>query len=109
MIPESFDEIISQLKRPLEFASKNSFANLFHLRDLESTINSLIDRAVSFLSHQSSAVSHRNNLIKIKDLFSGFDSLSLPEKKERLKTAKVLIEKLYEEESRGQVKPNIIH
>ena len=94
MIPESFDEIISQLKRPLEFASKNSFANLSHLRDLESTFNSLIDRAVSFLSHQSSAVSHQNNLIKIKDLFSGFDSLSLPEKKERLKTAQNLLESL---------------
>ncbi|HLA48051.1 MAG TPA: hypothetical protein VJ084_02360, partial [Nitrospinota bacterium] len=90
----TLDEIISQLKRSLEFASKNSFANLSHLRDLESAINSLIDRAVSFLSHQSSAVSHQNNLIKIKDLFSGFDSLSLPEKKERLKTAQNLLESL---------------
>ena len=94
MIPESFDEIISQLKRPLEFASKNSFANLSHLRDLESTINSLIDRAVSFLSHQSSAVSNQQNLIKIKDLFSGFDLLSLNEKKERLKAAQELLESL---------------
>ena len=94
MIPESFDEIISQLKRPLEFASKNSFANLSHLRDLESTINSLIDKAVSFLSHQSSAVSNQQNLIKIKDLFSGFDLLSLNEKKERLKTAQELLESL---------------
>ncbi|MBI3584705.1 MAG: ATP-dependent DNA helicase RecG [Nitrospinae bacterium] len=90
----SLDEIISQLKRPLEFASKNSFANLSHLRDLESTINSLIDRAVSFLSHQSSAVSNQQNLIKIKDLFSGFDLLSLNEKKERLKTAQNLLESL---------------
>lgn len=98
----SLDEIISQLKRPLEFASKNSFANLPHLHDLESTINSLIDKAVSFLNHQSSTPStslrtgsiNQQNLIKIKDLLSGFDLLSLNEKKERLKAAQNLLSKI---------------
>ncbi len=104
----SLDEIISQLKRPLEFASKNSFANLSHLRDLESTINSLIDRAVSFLSHQSSAVSNQKNLIKIKDLFSGFDSLSLNEKKERLKAAQNLLSKM-QDTDKSQRPSSIVH
>jgi ATP-dependent DNA helicase RecG len=89
-----FDEIISQIKRPLEFASKNNFANLSHIRDLESTINSHIERAVSLLSHQQSAVSNQNNLARIKELFSGFDSLSLTEKKEHIKTAQELLTNL---------------
>lgn len=112
MIPESFDEIILKIKKPVEFASKNSFANITALRDLESTVNTQIDSALSFLALQPLAPStslraglslqSKQILVEIKENFKGFDSLSLSEKKERLNTAKVLIEKLYKEESRGQ-------
>ena len=100
----SLDEIISQLKRPLEFAAKNSFANLSHLRDLESTVNAQIDNALSFLSLQPSAFSLqlKQLLVEIKENFKGFDSLSLSEKKDRLKTAQELLESLM------QINENVI-
>ncbi len=96
MIPESFDEIISHLKRPVEFASKDSFAHLNTIRDLESAIVKQIDKAISLISSHHPAVSHRFKqiLYEIKENFKGFDSLSLTEKKERLKAAQNLLESL---------------
>ncbi|MEK6546086.1 MAG: OB-fold nucleic acid binding domain-containing protein, partial [Nitrospinota bacterium] len=106
MIPESFDEIILKIKKPVEFASKNSFANITALRDLESTVNTQIDSALSFLALQPLAPStslrtglslqSKQILVEIKENFKGFDSLNLPEKKERLKTAQNLLNKIAE-------------
>ena len=102
MIPESFDEIILKIKKPVEFASKNSFANITALRDLESTVNQYVDKAISLLSLQPSALSLQQHLNKIKDLFSGFDSLNLSEKEERLKTAQTLLNRIEGSGVRGQ-------
>jgi len=102
LIPESFDEIILKIKKPVEFASKNSFANITALRDLESTVNQYVDKAISLLSLQPSALSLQQNLNKIKDLFSGFDSLNLSEKEERLKTAQTLLNRIEGSGVRGQ-------
>ncbi|MBI3813330.1 MAG: hypothetical protein HY279_02540, partial [Nitrospinae bacterium] len=106
MIPESFDEIISHLKRPIEFASKDSFAHLNTIRDLESAINAQIEKAISFLALQPSVLRQaqdrlfslqpKQTLMEIKENFKGFDSLSLPEKKERLKTAQNLLNTIKE-------------
>jgi ATP-dependent DNA helicase RecG len=106
LIPESFDEIILKIKKPVEFASKNSFANITALRDLESTVNTQIDSALSFLALQPLAPStslrtglslqSKQILVEIKENFKGFDSLNLPEKKERLKTAQNLLNKIAE-------------
>jgi ATP-dependent DNA helicase RecG len=93
---KSFDEIISHLKRPIEFASKDSFAHLNNVRDLESAINAQIERAISFLALQPSALSlqPKQTLIEIKENFKGFDSLSLSDKKDRLKAARILLNKM---------------
>ena len=107
MIPESFDEIILKIKKPVEFASKNSFANITALRDLESTVNQYVDKAISLLSLQPSALSLQQNLNKIKDLFSGFDSLNLSEKEERLKTAQTLLNRIEGSGVRGQKLKNM--
>src|SRR3989304_2981663 len=101
-ITEILDEIILKIKKPVEFASKNSFANITALRDLESTVNQYVDKAISLLSLQPSALSLQQNLNKIKDLFSGFDSLNLSEKEERLKTAQTLLNRIEGSGVRGQ-------
>jgi ATP-dependent DNA helicase RecG len=92
----NLNEIIVRLKRPIEFASKSSFAHLTNIRDLESTINLHIDLAISTINHQQTTSDHQAKqiLMEVKENFKGFDLFAISEKKERLKRAQTLLERL---------------
>lgn len=84
-----FDEIISSIEKPLLFASKNSFAHLPNIKGLESTIRQIISKA----DQASIPVHQRESVHKIADTLSGFDSMSLEEKKDKVSRAiEILLE-----------------
>lgn len=69
-------EGLSAIKKPLEFASKNSFSNLPRVRDLGSLIPSVIETSLSLPS-----LSENNLLKELQEKFTGFDRLTADGKK----------------------------
>lgn len=85
-----FEEIISSIEKPLLFASKNSFAHLPNIKGLESTIRQIISKA----DQTSISVHQRESIHIIADTLSGFDSMSLEEKKDRMLKAIGILDEL---------------
>jgi ATP-dependent DNA helicase RecG len=77
---EKIDEIISAIKKPLIFASKNQFANLGTVKDMESHISKLTKEALTLSLEQQVRVVFQNILTR----FDRFDSLDSGMKKERI-------------------------
>lgn len=84
------EEILNSIERPLMFASKNSFSHLPNIKGLESTIQKIADGS------QQSAVNSENKikLSTLTQIFQGFDSLLLDEKKARIMEALRVVEEL---------------
>ena len=76
-------EILEAFLKPLRFASKDGFQHLGSLKSVEPLISSLTAEALS-LQLPSEA---RSGIQKLRELFSGFDSLDAPLKKERIERA----------------------
>ncbi len=75
---DALNNIIS-IKKPIEYASKNSFANIHKIKDLNSFIPSMVDMVIPFTKDDI-----RRRLLEIKKDFLSFDSMSLREKKSLL-------------------------
>lgn len=80
-------EIIDRIKKPLDFAARDDFANLKNLAGLETFMKSRIDelRRAGFVS---------NGLDELGALFEGFDNLAPDEKRGRLMAAQDMLSRM---------------
>lgn len=99
------DEIISSIEKPLLFASKHSFAHLPNIKGLESTIRQIISKA----DQASIPVHQRESIHKIADTLSGFDSMSLEEKKDKVSRAIEMLLKVRSQSPIHQFPDSPIH
>ncbi len=74
------EHIVQAIRKPLQFASKNGFANLPQVKDLERLISGLGHKALSLELDPSQKQLFRELL----EVFSGFERASMEEKKERI-------------------------
>jgi len=79
--------ILDRIKRPLSFASKDGFAHIKSLAALESFMRAQLEAL-------RKVCQGRSEPDELEKLFSGFDSLLLEQKKERILRAVALIESL---------------
>lgn len=75
-----FEEILNSIERPLLFASKNSFSHLPNIKGLESTIQQITAKT----NHLDLIQHKREKLLRITEALEGFESMSLPDKKESI-------------------------
>ncbi|MBI3753459.1 MAG: ATP-dependent DNA helicase RecG [Deltaproteobacteria bacterium] len=80
---DPFPQIISNLLKPLTFASKDNFAHLSAVRDIEALVKRLCQQAISL----SITANEREKITGIQNIFSGFDAIALDKKRERIKRA----------------------
>jgi len=85
-----FSQIISNLLKPLCFASKDNFAHLAAIKDVEALIQNLCGQALA-LSIPEKGI---RGVKDIKDMFEGFDMLALDKKKEKIKKALEIIQEV---------------
>jgi len=74
------EHIVQAITKPLQFASKNGFANLPQVKGLERLISDLGHKALSLELDPSQKQLFRELL----EVFSGFERVSMEEKKERV-------------------------
>ncbi len=72
--------IVQAITKPLNFASKNDFANLPQIKGLEKLIEGLGHQALSLELAQS----QKRLIQELLEIFSGFEGSSMEEKKERI-------------------------
>ncbi len=89
--------IMDSLTRPILFASRNNFARINTIRDLESLVERLCSEAMSMGLPEDM----NTRLRELRALFRGFDSLEVDIKKERLLVAVEMIEGIHR--SKGTV------
>jgi len=82
-------ENLLAIKKPIEYASRNSFANLSKVKDLNSFIPAMIDAVIPSLSDSA-----RPCLDGIKKDFKRFDSFPTPQKKRVLSLSLEKIDEL---------------
>ncbi len=87
---EKIDKIISAIKKPLIFASKNQFDNLTAVKDLESHISKLAKEALTLSLEQQVRVVFQNLLTR----FDSFDSLAINRKKERIEESLTILSQI---------------
>jgi ATP-dependent DNA helicase RecG len=88
--------ILDRIKKPLAFASRDGFAHLKSLADLEPFITAQ-------LNELNRLANRPRELAEMEALFLGFDHLPLERKKEQLQRAAVLIE-AFEHDQSGSVR-----
>jgi hypothetical protein len=74
------EHIVQAITKPLQFASKNGFANLPQVKGLERLISGLGNKALSLELDPSQKQLFRELL----EVFTGFERASMEEKKERI-------------------------
>jgi ATP-dependent DNA helicase RecG len=74
------DHIVQTITKPLYFASKNGFANLPQVKGLENLISDLGHQALSL----ELTPSQKRLFRELLEVFSGFESSSMEEKKDRI-------------------------
>ncbi|MFB0507007.1 MAG: ATP-dependent DNA helicase RecG [Thermodesulfobacteriota bacterium] len=72
--------IVQAITKPLNFASKNDFANLHQIKGLEKLIEGLGNQALSL----ELAESQKRLIQELLEIFFGFEGSSIDEKKERI-------------------------
>ncbi len=77
--------ILDRIRKPLAFAGRDNYAHIKSLAALEPFIKSQVEA----LKH---VAKNRREIVKLEDLFNGFDALSLEKKKERIIMAVALID-----------------
>lgn len=83
-------EILESLSRPLRFASKDGFQHLGSLRSVEPLAISLLNEAAAL----NPAPDVLSGIQGLKNLFTGFDSLDLSSRRERIEQAFELIDSI---------------
>lgn len=86
MNPDDLKTILERLKKPLSFASRDDFAHLKSLADLEPFVNVQIDE-LRRLSNE------RGRINDLEGLFSGFDALATDRKRAHIRRAIEIIDR----------------
>ena len=81
---------IQQIKKPLEYSAKNSFANIERVRDLEKTVSTWVERidSADITAHQ------KKMLLQFQLLFRQYDKKAVAEKIHVIQTAFDLLKQL---------------
>jgi len=91
---ESLKMILQKIEQPLNFASKDNYRNLSHIKDLGKSLQILL----ALLKGALPAASCDNNILKLleglSEIFSDYDRKDLEIKKNRIKNALLLFEQL---------------
>ncbi len=82
--------IVQAITKPLNFASKNDFANLHQIKGLEKLIEGLGRQALSLELAQS----QKRLIQELLGVFSGFEGSSMEQKKERIAQSMRIVEQL---------------
>jgi len=92
--------IVQAITKPLSFASKNDFANLPHVKGLEKLMEGLGNQALSLELAQS----QKRLIRELLEVFSGFESSSIEEKKQRIARSMRIMTQLegYKAEPKGK-------
>ncbi len=77
--------ILDRIKKPLSFAARDDFAHIKSLAAMDAFIQSQVEDLKRIAKD-------RHEISEIKDLFAGFDALSLDKKKERIIKAVAVID-----------------
>lgn len=85
---ESFAELIDTLRKPFLFISKNSFAKLDSVKDIEKRTISLAEKGLSFTNESVK----RETLKEIIVLFQGYSSLPSKKRKEIIERSLSMLE-----------------
>jgi len=95
---ENLKEIIEKIEAPLIFSSRDSYKNLSLIKNLELTMTGLLKKlkAISPLSaqHDPANKAYANILSGLQKAFTGFDALSIDEKRVRVRGALSLVTEL---------------
>ncbi|HEX7126447.1 MAG TPA: ATP-dependent DNA helicase RecG [Thermodesulfobacteriota bacterium] len=82
------DDVLLAIRRPLEFAARNDYANVMALRGLERTVERVIDRGLS-LARDAAA---RERLEAIRAALAGFDGEGAEGRRARVEAARRLLD-----------------
>jgi ATP-dependent DNA helicase RecG len=88
MTSHGMDDILSAIRRPLEFAARNGYANVMALRGLERTVDRVIDRGLSLAVDPAA----RARLEALRVTLAGFDRLPAEGRRERIEAARRLLD-----------------
>lgn len=91
---DDFGDVLEKLKAPLVFSSKNSFRNLFLVRDLGSTMSVFLDELKK--SKHPLNEHDENVVLMLENIFLEFDSRSEEDKKNLISNALKLVENFRE-------------
>lgn len=90
MSPDDLKTILERLKKPLRFASRDDFAHLKSLADLEPFIHAQVEE-LRRLSNNTGSIT------QLEGLFSGFDGLAADRKRAHIRKAIEIIERFGQE------------
>jgi len=90
---ESIKTILQKIEQPLNFASKENYRNISHIKDLGKSLQSLLALLKCALPSPSSNDSLRP-LEGLSEIFSDYDLKDLEVKKNKIKNALLLLEQL---------------
>ncbi len=88
MRSDGTDDILAAIRRPLDFAARNDYANVMALRGLERTVDRLIDRGLSLALDAG----ERARLEALRAVLAGFDGAPAGGRRERIEAARRLLE-----------------
>ena len=87
---DSFSSLINSIKNPLLFISRTEFKKIDMVKDLETTIPNLADRAAAFVSNDL----QKGLLLELKEKFSDFGCLDVSAKVRTIKECLKLAERI---------------
>ncbi|MCD6353750.1 MAG: hypothetical protein J7M06_06020, partial [Proteobacteria bacterium] len=90
---DSFSAIINSIKKPLFFISRTDFKKIDLVKDLETTIPNLADRATTFTSNDI----QKDLLLELKEKFSDFSRFDPAEKVKTVKESLEIVEQIESE------------
>jgi ATP-dependent DNA helicase RecG len=95
---EIFREIIEKIEAPLIFSSRDSYKNLSLIKNLEATMSGFLEKLKainqSLTQDDSGGKAYADILSGLQETFSGFDALSVDEKRGRVENALSLVKEL---------------
>jgi ATP-dependent DNA helicase RecG len=90
---DSIINLLQKIEQPLNFASKDNYKNLFHIKDLGKSLLNLLSLLKSS-PPPSSNNDFSGNVEELLEIFSDYDWQKVELKKNKIEKAKVLLEKL---------------
>ncbi|HBR18417.1 MAG TPA: DNA helicase RecG [Deltaproteobacteria bacterium] len=87
---DPFSQIISNLLKPIVFASKDNFAHLSAIKNIEVLAQNLCQQALTLSISDSNA----KKVKEIQNVFEGFDALALEGKKDKIRKAFDIIKEI---------------